>query len=154
MFRTSSPKSRFLENFHHNMGFLEIFHRNRDISKILIKIEIFRDFDQNCHFLSFGPNRDTCISKILTSIKIFQKFWPKSRFSDIWTKSEMFRMKSRSFKNYDQSWNFREFWPESLFLGKFSKIDIFHNFDQNFTKTESFKDFDENHYFSKIMTKI
>ena len=134
------------------MGIFESFDRNRDISKILIKIEICKYFDQNCHFSQFWP-KSRYISKLLTSIKkieifkylgrhrdvsikikIFRKFWPNLKFSPISTKNRYF------FKNL--------------------RTKIFEDIAQNrgitkiFTKIETFKDFDQNRYFSKILTKI
>ena len=65
-----------------------------------------------------------CISKSLTSIKFSQTFWPKLRFSEIWTKIEIF-------KDFDQNRYFSKI---------FSKVRIFRMFDINWN-------------FSKILTK-
>ena len=121
-FSKTWPKSRFSENVHQNGDFSKIltkieifekFYQNRDIPKIFIQIEIVKEFDQNrFFFLTFGQNPD--ISKICKHD--LKKNCPKSRFLDIWTEIEMFRIKSKCFKNYYQTWNFREFWPKSLFF--------------------------------------
>ena len=114
------------------------FVQNRGITKISTKIEtFFKDFDQNGYF-----------SEILTKIRILGYLEQNRDVSNI---IGVFR------KSY-RSWNFNEFWPESLFWGKFSKIDIFENFDQyqDFSTVwdfEIFRKFDQNRDFSKIWPK-
>ena len=94
IFRKSSPKLRF-------RGF-------GPKSKILIKIAIL---------LNLGQTRD--IWKSLTSIKIFQQFWPKLRLSEIWTKIEIFQMKSMFFEIFAKTLNFHQFWPRIALFRKF-----------------------------------
>ena len=69
----------------------------------------------------------------------------------------MFRMKLRFFENFDQTLNFDQFWPifrkfcpKLIFSKILTKIEVFENLHQN----ETFKDFDQNRYISKIVTQI
>ena len=137
-FRKVWTKSRYFENLPHDWDF------HRYLPKIAI-------------FVNFGQIPDT--SKIFTSIKIFhQKVWPKSRLTDIWTKIEIFRIKSRFTKDFEIFTNFVQ---NRFFFSKIlSQTVIFKNFDRNrgilkgVTKSGTFKHFDQNRYFSIILTKI
>ena len=107
------------------MGILRKFWRKSIFPKILIKIEIFRKSSPKLRLsktlikiaisFNFWPK-----SRYLKNLDFNQDFFlkkrPKSRFLDIWTEIDMFRIKPKCLENYYQTWNFREFWPKSLFF--------------------------------------
>ena len=86
-----SPKSRFSAKFTQNSVF----------PKILFKIDIFEDFDQNRDIQNFSP------------ISIVCKYWPNEDF-------RKFRETSNLFLNFDQNIDFLKIW---------AKPSIFENFE-------------------------
>ena len=179
------PKSRFskfLTKFDNLkiLAKIKIEDKSR-IRRILTKIEIFKNFDQNWDFPkiltkihifgNYDQNRD--FSKILTKIKIFwklrpmprfsteinifRKFWPKSTFSKILTQI-------KNFINFDQNQDFRKFWQNRdnlQFLTKFDNLKILakikiedkSRIPRILTEIEIFKNFDQNRDFRKPWLK-
>ena len=114
-------------------------------SKILIKIEIIRTFDQNRNFWKFSNK-----SKILNNFdekQIFSKIWTKFKFFENLTKIAIFRYFRIN----------RKFWPKSKCdQNRNFSIDPNRNFRRNanfskiLTQIEIFRKFDRNRYFSKF----
>ena len=171
------PKSRYFGNLHQNRDFqrfwknryfskfwsksryFEKFYFNQDFSKILTRIEIVGYLDQNRDVLNkieicrrFWPNFK--LSPILTKNAVlwnFQKLWPESRLSDIWTKIEMFRIKSRFIEDFDQTLNSHQFWTKNAVFRKFCpKL----RFSHIFTEMEVFGKASPKSRLWKILTKI
>ena len=96
------PKSKFFENFTK----IELKSTFFEFSKILIKIEIVRKFDQNRNFL-----------ENLTKIEILRQFW---NYSEVWSK---FTKNSDFFGNFEnfEKYRFRSNYWKIKILVKFSK---------------------------------
>ena len=136
-------KLRFFENLTKIESFSKMIFRKSSpklrFSKILIKIAIL---------LNLGQTRD--IWKSLTSIKIFQQFWPKLRLSEIWTKIEIFQMKSMFFEIFAKTLNFHQFWPKLLFFENFVQNWDFRNF---LPKSRYFENLYQNKDFQRFWPK-
>ena len=100
-----------------------------------------------------------------TNIEISKTFWPKSKFSIISTRSEIFRIfffltKTNIFGNFVQNRNAQICWPKSNFEKILTKIEIFWQFwpklkiSKILTKMKFSKNLDENRHFLKILTNI
>ena len=124
----------------------------RNFSKILTKIEIFRNFDRNRYFSKCWPESKILFkSKFfehLTKIRNFSKFffknWAKSKFSKIWPNSKFVEncYQNRNFfeiliriENFDKNRNCSKIWLKS----KFSKIWPNFKFFENFIRIEDFR---------------
>ena len=95
IFQKFWPKSRFSKNFHQNWG-LRAFWPKSTVSKIFTEIEILTNITNFDEYRNF-PN-------IITKIEIFRKFSPKSGFSILLTKFEIwekFWTIFRFFENID-----------------------------------------------------
>ena len=96
--------------------------------------------------MNFDENQEVTV--IVINIEIFRKYGPKSRFSQILTKIEIFR----NFEQNQVSW---KLWTNSFLLLTVDKID---NFDENrdfqkFWPKSGFPEhFDQIPEFSKILT--
>ena len=173
-FRKFGRKSRCskMKMFSHQRDFskiltiidiLKIFCPISRLSTISTKIEIIENFDQNRDFQIFCPkpaiipkNADkNKIFKNMAKIKIFQRtstnieisktFWPKSKFSIISTRSEIFR--------------YFFFLPKPTYLEIFTKIEMLKYVDQiqilrkYWRKSRFFDNFDQNWNFRKFLPK-
>ena len=153
------PKSKFFENFDQYLHPPEIWNFDKDL-------RFFQHFD---------INRD--ILKILTKIEIFQKFWPQSRYFDNFNWNRVLKNIDQNpdfskiftkiciFKHFDQIRNFQKFDPNRSFSKILTIIEIwdiflpkfgfFGNFDQNrdfsiffLPKSRLFETLDQNGDFS------
>ena len=107
IFKHFWPKSKYFGNFDQNREFLSFFLPNRNFSGILIKVEIFENFNQNRYFRIFGP-KSTFFGKfcpkstfldIMSIINIYENFYQNRIFAKILTKIE-------NFKSFDHYRNF------------------------------------------------
>ena len=119
-------------------------------------MEIFREFSSKL-----------TLSKVLAKIEIVRKFWLQYRFFQKLYQNRDFRKfgpKSRClewnqdfFVDLDQTLNFHQFWPISLFFENFvqnwdfRKVSPKSRYSDNLNHNiKTFKDFDQNCYFSKF----
>ena len=106
------------------------FRKNRNFSKILTKIQFFRKFDSQISLIS----KVFVIFKNFDQNRIFFENLTKFKFLEIIEKNRIFRKIS----------------PKSILLLKiWLKSKIFEIFE----KIEIFRKFDQNRYFSKILSK-
>ena len=117
-------------------------------------IEIFPKFRPKLRFFKINLTKSN-ISTIFSKFKNFRKILPKSRFSEILTKCEVYE---------------KIFWPKSKVSKILSEVKIFQNhekksrFSQNFDQIwdfsknllqgKIFENLDWNRDFQKILTKI
>ena len=148
------PKSKFFENYH----------RIRNFSRILTKIEFFfKKFDQNWNFF------EKLIKIEIEKIEIFRKFDSNRNCSKIFPQAEIFRKLdlNRHFSIFFQILTKTEFfskiWQKAKFFEHSTKIEILteSKFPENFTKielfskkNENFRNFRKHRNFSNILTKI
>ena len=165
-FRKFCLKSLFFENFDQTPENSKVWHQLRLFAN-LTKIAIFQKkiwpkygFFENFEiFGKFPFNQD------------FSKFWSKSRLSGIWTKIEMFRIKSRFFEDFDQIWNFSsiltkidfsKFFPKRFSILRqklwrksgFFSIEIFDQNRDKMSKLGIFRKFCPQSILSKIWPKL
>ena len=141
------PQLKIVANFEKNKKQTDIFRKfcpKSIFSKMFTEIKFSNDFDPNRNFLNFGQNRD--ISKILSAIKVFHQFWPNSLFfgnlvpnRDVWNKMEICRRfwpklkfstiftKIEIFKDFDQIRYFSKIWPKFGFSKVLNKLRFFEN---------------------------
>ena len=97
-------KIEIFDNFDENRNFFGNLNKN----EILTKIESFHRFDQNRKFRNFQKNRN--ISNIWPKWKFFEIFEKIEIFCKFWPKSKFLE-------------NFGKFWLKSIFFSKFVNND-------------------------------